>query len=173
MHVRLKFALLGAVLAGVTALAQAPATNTAAPPNVAGTAGGPVPTRNQSFIYGQVVDGNSAPIPNARVQLRNLETTQIEQVSRANYLGEFGFVVQPEIPYVVELADQAGRIIAVGDVITAHAGDVAAATMVALPRSPTLAGVFRDTAMSVMSAATATGFTAVQATVAPFVSPER
>ena len=41
-------------------------------------------------------------------------------------------MVRPEMPYVVEVVDLGGRVIAVGDVIIAHAGDVAAAT-VAVP----------------------------------------
>ena len=91
-------------------------------------------------------------------------------------------MAQPDVPYVVEIADQAGRIVAVGDVIVANAGEVAGA-MVTLPsRLPALAGVFGDTASSVMSAATGTGLTVVDPTLpkaqsqrgsAAFASPRR
>jgi hypothetical protein len=167
---------LGVFLSSAVAMAQGPIVRPFGPlPPVtpatttltrAGQAG-------QSMIHGTAVDANTSPLPNAAVRLRNLQTNQIEQLSTANQLGEFSFVAQPEIPYVVEIADQAGNIVAVGDVITAQAGEVAGA-LVAIPtRLPALAGVFGETAGSVVSAATGTGLTALDATVAPFVSPER
>lgn len=127
----------------------------------------------QSLISGKAVDENMRPLPDVSLRLRNLETNQIEQVTRANSIGEFTFVAQPQIPYVVEIADQAGAVVAVGDIITAQAGDVAGA-IVALPsRLPVLGGVFGETTGSVMSAATSTGLTVVEVSVAPLVSPER
>jgi hypothetical protein len=130
----------------------------------------------QSMIHGVAVDVDSHPLPNVNVRLRNLKANKVEQKTTANLAGEFNFVAQPEIPYVVELADQTGRIVAVGDVIVVHAGEVAAA-MVAIPtRLPTLAGVFGETAGSVISAAAGTGLTALQSTVAappPPASPEQ
>src|SRR5215216_7344531 len=108
----------------------------------------------KSITNGVATDSRQARIPNATIRLRNLEINDIEQVITANALGEFSFVAQPNVPYVVEIADQAGRVIAVGDVILANAGEVAGA-VVSLPgRLPALAGVFGDTASSVISAAT-------------------
>ncbi len=171
MHISLKVALLGAFLAGVTVLAEGPsAARMVAPPGAGTTTG--VGASNRALIRGTAVDRNSRPVPNAVVRLRNLQTNQIEQASLANALGEFTFVAQPEIPYVVELADQAGRIVAVGDVITMQAGQVAGAVVVFPSQLPAVAGFFGDTAGSVMSAAASTGLTAVQATGDPLVSPE-
>jgi hypothetical protein len=171
MHISLKLALLGAFLAGVTVLAQGPSAARMIAPPRAGTTSG-VGASDRALIRGTAVDRNSRPVPNANVRLRNLQTKQIEQVSSANSLGEFTFVAQPEMPYVVELADQAGRIVAVGDVMTMQAGQVAGALVVFPSQLPAAAGFFGDTARSVMSAATSTGLTAVQATNAPLVSPE-
>src|SRR5580765_1368400 len=75
----------------------------------------------QSMIHGVAIDVEAHPLPSASVRLRNLTTNQVEQKVTANLAGEFNFVAQPEIPYVVEIIDQAGHIIAVGDVIVAHA----------------------------------------------------
>jgi hypothetical protein len=173
MHISLKLALLGAFLAGVTVLARGPsAARMVAPPRAGTTTGVGASNRVQSVIRGTAVDRNERPVPNAAVRLRNLQTNQIEQVSTANSLGEFLFVAQPEMPYVVELADRAGEIVAVGDVITMQAGEVAGAVVVFPSQLPAVAGFFGDTASSVMSAATSTGLTAVQATDAPLVSPE-
>ena len=68
------------------------------------------------------MDTDASPLPNASVRLRNLVSSEIEKTSTADNFGEFTFVVQPEIPYVVEIADQAGRTIAVGNVVTTQAG---------------------------------------------------
>jgi hypothetical protein len=126
----------------------------------------------QSLINGVAVDGNQMPLKYASVRLRNLEINAIEQVTTANELGEFSFVAQPGIPYVVEIADHAGRVVAVGDVILANVGEVAGA-MVALPsRPPALAGVFGNTASSVILAATSIGLNVVDPAL-PKVSPTR
>jgi hypothetical protein len=171
VHISLKLALLGAFLAGVTVLAQGPSAARMVAPPRAGTATG-VGASNRAVIRGTAVDRSAKPVPNTAVRLRNLQTNQIEQVSSANSLGEFIFVAQPEMPYVVELADRAGEIVAVGDVITMQAGEVAGAVVVLPSQLPAVAGFFGDTASSVMSAATSTGLTAVHATDAPLVSPE-
>ena len=77
------------------------------------------------------------------------------------------------MPYVVEIAGEAGRIFAASDVITTQLGEVAGA-MITIPAPlPAIAELFRDTAGSVLSAATGTGMTALDATVAPVASPEK
>ena len=119
------------------------------------------------MIHGTAVDASGNPLPSAPVRLRNLQTNQVERVSSANRSGEFTFVAQPEIPYVVEIVDRAGKIIAVGDVVVAQAGEVAG-TIVAIPtRLPALAGVFGPTAGAVISAAAGLGLTALEATASP------
>jgi hypothetical protein len=128
----------------------------------------------KSAIHGTAIDNARNPLPNATIRLRNLQTNQIEQISTANQIGEFTFAAQPEVPYVVEIADQAGQIVAVGDVVVAQAGEVAGAIVAIPSRLPALAGVFSQTAGSVVSAATSTGINAVAA-ASPTIpaSPER
>ena len=127
----------------------------------------------QSVIHGTAVDANASPLPNVPVRLRNLVTSEIESTSTANDVGEFTFIVQPDIPYIVEIADRTGRIIAVGNVVTAQAGEVAA-TLVPVPlKLPALAGVFGETAGSIVAAVAGTGLTAIEANVKPPVSPDR
>ncbi len=125
----------------------------------------------QALINGTAVDNNAVPLANATVRLRNLAANEIEQTMTANYLGQFTFVARPEIPYVVEVADRVGRILAVGDIITAQAGDVAGAIVSIPSRIPAVAGVFGDTASSVLSAATGTGITVIEPD--PPLSPEK
>jgi hypothetical protein len=184
MHVRLKVALAGVVLS--TSIVTAQQAVRPAVSRVEGPGTTVVKTARQSanaaaqraakdirsLINGVAIDSDQTPLPNATIRLRNLDANEIEQVITANEMGEFSFIARPDVAYVVEIADQAGRIVAVGDVIMANAGEVAGA-IVALPsRLPALAGVFGDTASSVMSAATGTGLTVVDPTL-PKVSPSR
>jgi len=127
----------------------------------------------QGMIHGTAVDGNSSPIRNAEVRLRNLDTGTVEKISTANLMGEFTFVVQPEIPYVVEIADQAGQIVGIGTVVTAQAGEVAGSVVAVPGRLPALS-FLGDTAGSVTSVANATGITPVEPSwEPPPASPEQ
>lgn len=177
MHVRLSAALASVVLSTSLVSAQG-----AARPGTAAATKGVKAARQsanaaaqkastiRSLINGTAIDSDQQPLPNATIRLRNIEKNEIEQVVTANEMGEFSFIARPDVPYVVEIADQAGRIVAVGDVIMANAGEVAGA-VVALPaRLPALAGVFGDTASSIMSAVTGTGLTVVDPTL-PKLSP--
>jgi hypothetical protein len=175
----LKFALIGAFLAAAgTAAGQQPAaqsrdvTKAVRPAPVQSTSG-PTQQAVPSIIDGLALSATNTPLPHVTVHLRNLETKQIEQRSLTNDRGEFVFVVKPNVPYVVEIAGQAGRIFAASDVITTQLGEVAGAVVTLPGPIPALAGIFRDTASSVLSAATGTGMTAVTATPLPVVSPEK
>jgi hypothetical protein len=176
MHVRLKVALAGVVLA----TAIVPAQQAVRPGTAAVKASRQTVTTSakragremRSLINGVAVDGQQSPLPNAIIRLRNLELNEIEQVVTASQIGEFSFVARPDVPYVIEIADQAGRIIAIGDVIMANAGEVASAVVSLPSRVPALAGVFSDTASSVMSAAAGIGLTVVDPAL-PKVSPTK
>ena len=161
---------------GAVASAQviSPLPSIGPPAQIIGTKAGRAAPSAQGIIHGTVVDINSSPLPRTTVRLRNLQTNQIEQISSANQMGEFNVAAQPEIPYVVEVADQAGRIVAVGNVILVQAGEVAGAIVFVPTRLPAVAGIFSQTAGSVVSAAVGTGITAFAAIHPPTpASPER
>lgn len=173
MRQSLTFALAGVFLSAALVSAQLvrPVARPIAPlgPSATTTSGG----AGQALISGTAVDAGETPLPNATVRLRNLQTNQVEKETTASPVGEFSFAARPEVPYVVEIADAAGRVVAVGDVIIAQAGDVAGAIVAIPTKLPALAGMFTDTAGSVVSAATGTGVTAVGSGVLPFLSPEK
>ena len=121
----------------------------------------------QGMIHGTAVDRNSNPLPNVTVRLRNLVSGEIEKVSTANRIGEFTFIVQPEIPYVVEIADQAGQILAVGNLVSAQVGEVAGSLVSVPVQLPSLTGLAGNSAGSVISAASGSGITALQPTFEP------
>jgi hypothetical protein len=176
MHMRLKVALAGVVLSTSIVSAQQAVRPVTAAPKVGRQSANAAAQRAakdvRSLINGVAIDSDQTPLPNATIRLRNLDNNEIEQVVTANDRGEFSFVARPDVPYVVEIADQAGRIVAIGDVIMANAGEVAGALVTLPSRLPALAGVFGDTASSVMSAAASTGLTVVDPTL-PKLSPSR
>ena len=125
--VRLKLTLAGVVLSTSIVSAQQPVRPGTPAKTTRQPAGAAAPraTREiRSLINGVAVNSDQTPVPNATIRLRNLAVNAIDQIVTANEAGEFTFVVQPGVAYVVEIADQSGRP-CVGDVIVAVAGEVA------------------------------------------------
>jgi hypothetical protein len=168
VHVRLNVALLSLVWLTAVASAQQQFVRPAVGVKSAYRAAGDV----VSLISGVVVDGEQKPLRGARVRLRNLDVNEIEQVATADELGEFSFTARPGVPYVVEIADQNGRVVAVGDVVRSAPGEVAGTIVVLSSKMPSLAGLFSNTARTVMTAATAAGLSVVDETQ-PKLSPTK
>jgi hypothetical protein len=124
-----------------------------------------------SVISGIAVYSDHAPVPYAKVRLRSLATGDVEQSITANYAGEFSFFADAASSYVIEVVDEAGRIVATAAVATAQAGRTAA-LMVVLPKATSIAALFGNVAGAVVSAASGIGITAVTATDPP-ESPEK
>jgi hypothetical protein len=170
MLIRLKIALAAVVLSTAIVSGQQ-----AVRPGTAGKAVRPAGTAAReirSLINGVAVDSDRLPLANATIRLRNLQVNAIEQTVTTNALGEFSFVALPGVPYVVEITDQEGRVIAVGDVVLANPGEVAGAVLALPSNLPVLATVFSDTASLVVAAATNSGLTIVDP-VLPKLSPTR
>ena len=162
------FALVGVMTATVST-GQLP--RPADPPRQGPAAAGATATARQGSITGQITDVNGAPAQNATVQIRNLSSQKIEQVVKPDSLGRFSFTARPDIPYLVEIVSNDGQIIAVGDIITIQAGEVAAVSLAVPTKLPAAAGLFTDTIGSVVSAITSAGVTVLPD--APPLSPER
>ncbi len=174
MTVRLNAALAGVSLSMAIVSAQQPApaaravTSRQAPKAAAQRSARDI----RSLINGVAVNGDRTPVPNATVRLRNLTLKVVEQVVTANEAGEFTFVAQPGVSYIVEVADSAGRTVAVGDVILVRAGEVAGAVVSLPSRLPPASTVFRDTTATVISAAANAGIGVVDPAL-PKVSPRQ
>jgi DNA/RNA endonuclease YhcR with UshA esterase domain len=159
------------LLAVMTATASSQAVKPAVSPGAPTTVGTSV-KKDEALINGTAADVNSVPLPNATVRLRNLADNRIEQVAISDQFGKFSFIARPEIPYVVEVSDRLGHLLAVGDVIIVQAGEVAAAAVTIPSRLPALAGLFGQTANSVLSAASLLGMAVVDPDDPP-LSPEK
>jgi hypothetical protein len=71
-------------------------------------------------VIGIVIDIRQVPVANAKVQLRNLNTGQVEQQADANEKGEYQFAVVEPGTYVVEMVLIGGYVVALS-----NAGSVA------------------------------------------------
>jgi hypothetical protein len=127
---------------------------------------------DKCLIYGTAVDINAVPVPDAPVRLRNLETKTVVQSGMTNQVGEFRFIAEPGFPYVVEIADRPGRVLAVGDVVVPRAGEMAGGTVVLpAPVSTAIQGLLRGSAGAVASAVAGVGLTILP--TSPPLSPEK
>ncbi len=163
------------IAVGLLAVMTASASSQVVKP--VGTLGAPTTVgatvkKGEALINGTAADVNSVPLPNATVRLRNLVENRIEQVAISDQFGKFSFIARPEVPYVVEVSDRLGHLLAVGDVITVQAGEVAAAAVTVPSRLPALAGLFGQTASTLVSAASLAGIAVVDPDDPP-LSPEK
>ena len=170
MHVRWKVAVAVVLLSTTVVSAEQPIRHES--PKNASADAQRVSRDVRTVIEGVVLDGERKPLRNARLRLHDLDVNEIERTTTSNARGQFTFIARPEIPYVVEVTDASGRVLAVGDVVAARAGEVAGTIVVLPARLPAIGGIFGQTAASVIAAATSIGVTVVDPTL-PKVSPTR
>jgi hypothetical protein len=156
-----KFALLSVLLSATTAYGQG-----------GRVAGSPAPAPS-TIVHGGVTDSVHNKVSNSAVRLRNLQTKAVEQVANANGSGEFSFLVKPDVPYVVEVTNQPGAVLAVSNVVTVSPGAVANADITIPAVSSGVAAGFGSSVGAVVQAAMSIGLTAIEASAVPPVSPER
>lgn len=116
---RIVLAILGiALVAGVTLAAQSVSVRRVQPAAPGARlvepwhpAGGDRATR----IIGNVIDIRDTPVAYARVQLRNLTTTKIDDVKQADASGNYEFIIEIPGTYVVEMASLDGYVIALSN----------------------------------------------------------
>ena len=124
------------------------------------------------LISGTAVNSDEVPLPHRPVRLRNLETLAVEQVSTTDRMGTFSFIANAETTYVVEVVDQAGRVIGIGEAVIARAGEVAGGFVIVPAAIPTYSSIFKSAAGAVLAALGGTGLTALHSDVPP-LSPEQ
>lgn len=66
-------------------------------------------------IIGNVIDIRQVPVSYARVQLRNLNTAQIDDVKQADADGNYEFLIEIPGTYVVEMASLDGYVLALSN----------------------------------------------------------
>jgi hypothetical protein len=136
------------------ARATIPAVRTAAPP------AGAVGTRSTSIV-GVAWNADNAPLPGARVRLRNVVTGRIAGAAVANEAGRFTFAGLENGSYVIELVTESGKILAIGHTFTVEAGETVATFVRLGTKAPWFDGFFGNAASAVASTAASAGVTAI------------
>jgi hypothetical protein len=174
VKLRLKLITAGVVLStSVVSAQQAPRPAAAEMPKADSSESAQNPaSAAKTRVYGVVLDGRQEPLANATVRLRNLDVTKVEQTGTTNKVGEFSFAARPNVMYVVEVVDHEGRTLAVGDVVSVTADEAAEAIVVVPSSLPKAAGIFGETAATVLAAVAGTGLTVLDPAL-PKVSPEK
>lgn len=130
--------------------------------------GSSVASSRATSVMGYLWAGEGTPISDATVQLRNIVTGQVEQVSTTLNNGAFAFNNVQGGTYAIEyLTDSAGRVIAVGQAFSVAPGETVA-TFVRL--GSRLAAIVPDLASNAAQAAVST---AASAGIAGTVAPEQ
>lgn len=135
-------------------------------------AGSAAPGANTTSVMGYIWAGEGTPLSNATVQLRNIVTGQIEQVSTTLQNGAFTFQNVSSGTYAIEyVTEEGGRVLAVGQAFSVAPGETVA-TFVRLGGrlallAPELAGSAAQAVVSNVANAVATGVVSIAGTAAP------
>lgn len=131
-------------------------------------AGSSVSGTRVTSVMGYLWAGEGTPVSNATVQLRNIVTGQIEQVSTTLQNGAFAFNSVEGGTYTIEyVTESGGRVVAVGQAFSVAPGETVA-TFVRL--GSRLVAIVPDLASNVAQAAVST---AASAGIAGTVAPEQ
>ena len=123
-------------------------------------------------VMGYLWAGEGTPVSNATVQLRNIVTGQIEQVSSTLQNGAFAFQNVTSGTYAIEyVTDTAGRVLAVGQAFSVAPGETVA-TFVRLGGKlallvPDLASSAAQAVVTNATQAVASGIVSIAGTAAP------
>jgi len=130
---------------------------------IAGSAlrAGAAPPARVTSIQGNAWTAENAPIPHARVRLRDVTGGKIRAVTIANEAGQFTFANIEPGTYAVELVNDAAAVLAVGHVFTIAQGEIVATFVRLGTKVPWFSGFFANAAAAVASSAASQGITAL------------
>ena len=159
------------LLAAIVLLAAVPAVRAGDPPPRPGAAIAAArtgPPKGASFgaargtsILGNAWTSENTPIRNARLRLRNVTTGRIEATTVANNEGQFAFADIEGGTYVVEMVNDAGKVLTVGHVFNIASGETVGTFVRLGTKVPWFTGFFGNTAAAAASSAASQGITAL------------
>ena len=126
----------------------------------------PLHSRGTS-ILGNAWTADNKPIANARLRLRNVTTGKVEAITISNEAGQFTFANIEGGSYVVEMINEAGKVLTVGHVFSIAPGETVGTFVRLGTKVPWFSAFFGNTAAAAASAAASEGITAL----APIVRP--
>jgi hypothetical protein len=112
-------------------------------------------------IIGNAWTDKNAPIKNAHLRLRNAITGKIEANTIANEAGQFTFANIEGGAYVVEMVNDAGKLLTVGHVFNIAPGETVGTFVRLGTKVPWFPGFFGNTAAAAASSAASQGITAL------------
>jgi hypothetical protein len=118
-------------------------------------------------VAGSAWQADGTPLPGARLRLRNVTAGQIVAAAIADGEGRFAFKRVSAGQYLVELVDENGRVLALGDVFAAEPGETVATFVRLRDRGRWYDGFFRNAAAAVALSAASQGITAIAPVVRP------
>ena len=114
-----------------------------------------------AVVLGTAWKGDNTPIPHALLRLRNVVTGRAEAMTIANAQGQFTFANVETGTYVVELVNEDGRVLALGQVFAVAAGETVATFVRLNSRRPWLGGFLSNAGAAAVTAASSLGLTAL------------
>lgn len=119
-------------------------------------------TASTNALIGTARAADRNPIPEARLQLRNLRTGQIVQNTIANADGQFAFRSLEPGTYLVEMTLADGSVVALSEAVTIGAGEVVQTLVQLASRTRTFGWWFGSTTASALSSAAGLGVLTVE-----------
>jgi hypothetical protein len=112
-------------------------------------------------VIGTVWNRNDTPVATPRLRLRDATTGRIVQTTQGDPLGRFTFLRVPAGSYLVELVDQSGNVLALGQMFALGPLETVATFLRLGASIPWYAGFFSNAAAVALASAAALGLTAV------------
>jgi hypothetical protein len=112
-------------------------------------------------ILGAAWKADNTPIPHARLRLRNVTTGRAEAIATANASGQFTFSNMEPGSYVIELVNDDGKVLALGQVFSLGPGETVATFVRLSARNSLFGGFFTNAAASAVTAASSLGVTSL------------
>jgi hypothetical protein len=161
----------------VVTVAALPVRVTASP-----RAGGDQTAPQAGSVSGVARGSDQSLLANQRVQLRNLENGQVASSTTSGPAGTFSFPSLAPGNYVVELVDEAGKVVGISSSVSVAPAVAASVTVTASATGAVAAaaaggagilGLGSLTSIAVISAAAITGTAVAYKAISPDASPSR
>lgn len=124
-------------------------------------AGAAPASRPGTFVQGNAWTAENAPIPAARVRLRNVTSGRIQATTVTGDAGQFIFANVEPASYVVELMNESATVLAVSHGFTIGSGETVATFVRLGGRAPWFVGFFGSAGAVVAAGAASQGVAAL------------
>jgi hypothetical protein len=124
-------------------------------------------TARAGAVAGTVRDGQDRALAGGRLRLRDAASGRIVMTARADQEGNFRFTGVPSGAYLVELVNEDGSVLAVGQTFPIAPAETVTTFVRLGARAPWYRGFFSNAALSAVSSAAGLGITAVGSGLQP------